>query len=405
MAKFDYVIVGAGSAGCVLANRLSENPNLSICLIEAGGSDWSPFIHIPAGWASNFNNPSVDWGYHTAPEIELNERKIFWPRGKVLGGSSAINGMIYIRGVPLDFAAWEQAGLDAVKDFGLGKADYRVPAEWDLSQQNELIESLVGQGYNAVLVFPGDAVGTNKILGELDDAGIPTAALAGCVEQPTQAKFCFGTDTGHSAYLGTKELIKALGGKGKIAHFTGFLVDPNTTLRINAVEQAVSEAGGGVEIIQVIADIDAYEPADEKINAFMAAQGSEVDGIVTTAWVPAVVAAQALTNMGDKRIKMVGIDHDEVVLKAIKDGYVHGTMLQNPYGQGYIGSYVMDKVRQGCEFKADAPWKSTAQTDQFIDSGTVFVDISDVDTYVMAMRGISLEILETFDSTYLNCPS
>ena len=74
------------------------------------------------------------------------------------------------------FAAWEQAGLDAVKDFGLGKADYRVPAEWDLSQQTELIESLVGQGYNAVLVFPGDAVGTNKILGELDDAGIPTAA-------------------------------------------------------------------------------------------------------------------------------------------------------------------------------------------------------------------------------------
>ena len=79
------------------------------------------------------------------------------------------------------FAAWEQAGLDAVKDFGLGKADYRVPAEWDLSQQNELVESLVGKGYNAVLVFPGDSVGTNKILGELEDAGIPTGALAGAV--------------------------------------------------------------------------------------------------------------------------------------------------------------------------------------------------------------------------------
>ena len=279
------------------------------------------------------------------------------------------------------FAAWEQAGLDAVKDFGLGKADYRVPAEWDLSQQNELIESLVGKGYNAVLVFPGDSVGTNKILGELEEAGIPTGALAGCVEQPTKTRFCFGTDTGHSAYLGTKELIKALGGKGKIAHFTGFLVDPNTTLRIKAVEQAVAEAGGGVEIIQVIADIDAYEPADEKINAFMAAQGSEVDGIVTTAWVPAVVS----------------------VLKAIKDGFVHGTMLQNPYGQGYIGSYIMDKIRTGCSFKSDAPWKSTSQTDQFIDSGTVFVDITDVDTYVMAMRKISLEILETFDSKYLDC--
>ena len=94
-----------------------------------------------------------------------------------------------------------------------------------MSHQNELIESLVGNGYNAVLVFPGDSVGTNKILGELEDNGIPTAALAGCVEQPTQTRFCFGTDTGHSAYLGTKELIKALGGKGKIAHFTG-ISDP-----------------------------------------------------------------------------------------------------------------------------------------------------------------------------------
>ena len=70
-------------------------------------------------------------------------------------------------------------------------------------------------------------------------------------------------------------------------------------------------------------------------------------------------------------------------------------MLQNPYGQGYIGSYVMDKVRQGCEFKSDAPWKSTAQTDQFIDSGTVFVDISDVDTYVMAITYVSTSLIST----------
>jgi len=84
----------------------------------------------------------------------------------------------------------------------------------------------------------------------------------------------------------------------------------------------------------VIADIDAPEPAEEKINAYLAAHANDVEGIVTTAWVPAVVAANALRKLGDKRIQMVGIDHDEVVLKAIKDGFVHGTMLQNPYGQG-----------------------------------------------------------------------
>ena len=110
MQEYDYVIVGAGSAGCVLANRLSANPHTRVCLLEAGGGDKSPLLHVPAGWAATFKNKKFDWSYETEPEAELNNRRIYWPRGKGLGGSSAINGMIYIRGVPLDFAAWEQAG-------------------------------------------------------------------------------------------------------------------------------------------------------------------------------------------------------------------------------------------------------------------------------------------------------
>lgn len=300
------------------------------------------------------------------------------------------------------FAAWADAAAAASEDFGV-EAEYQVPAAWELSQQNELIESLVAQGFNAFLVFPGDASGTNATLGELADFGIPSATLAGCTEQPTPAKFCLGTDVYNSAYLGTKELIDALGGKGKIAHFTGFLVDPNTQLRIDAVQKAADEADG-VEVIQVIADIDAPEPADEKINAFLAAQGDNVDGIVTTAWVPAVVAATALRNLGDKRIKMVGIDHDEVVLDAIKDGFVHGTMLQNPYGQGYIGVYAMDLIRSGCTMKDDAPWQETAQTDRFIDSGTAFVGADEVDTYQEAMIRVTDEIMADFKDSYMDCP-
>ena len=84
-----------------------------------------------------------------------------------------------------------------------------------------------------------------------------------------------GTDTGNSAYLGTKELIKAMGGKGTIAHFTGFLVDPNTQLRIDAVQKAADETNGAVEVVQVIADIDAPQPAEEKINAYLAANAGE----------------------------------------------------------------------------------------------------------------------------------
>jgi len=302
------------------------------------------------------------------------------------------------------FSAWEKAGEDAKKDFNLGAADYRVPQKWELNLQNSLLESLLSQGYNAFLVFPGDPVGSNSTVQELTENGAPVIATAGCLKEPTTALFCFGTDTGNSAYLGTKELIKAMGGKGRIAHFTGFLVDPNTQLRIDAVEKAAKETNGAVSVTQVIADIDAPGPAEEKINAYLAAHASDVDGIVTTAWVPAVVAANALRRIGDKRIKMVGIDHDEVVLKAIKDGFVNGTMLQNPYGQGYIGSYALNRIRNGCKVKKDAPFKTIALTNRFIDSGTVYADASAVDNYVASMQSITKQIFAGFENTYLDCP-
>jgi ribose transport system substrate-binding protein len=302
------------------------------------------------------------------------------------------------------FAAWEQAAADAKRDFGLADDEYKVPPKWELSAQNELIESTVSQGFNAFGIFPGDAVGTNATMQELAGFGVPSIALAGCTKDPTPALFCMGTDVARSAYLGTKELLKALGNKGNIAHFTGFLVDPNTQLRIQAVEKAVAEAGGGAKVVQVIADIDAPQPADEKINAFLAAQGKSVDGIITTAWVPSVVAANSLRNLGDKRIKMVGIDHDEVVLKAIKDGFVDGTMLQNPYGQGYIGSWALNRIRSGCKVKKDAPFKTIALTNRFIDSGTVYADKGAVDNYVGSMQAITKQVFATFEKTYLDCP-
>lgn len=303
------------------------------------------------------------------------------------------------------FAAWEQAGADAARDFGLAAADYRVPQQWELSEQNQLLESLLAQGYNGFLIFPGDPVGTNSIVGELTGEGATVISLAGCLQQPSDDAFCLGTDTGNSAYLGTKELIEAMGGSGRIAHFTGFLVDPNTQLRIDAVQRAADESDGKVEVVQVIADIDAPEPAEERINAFLAAEAANVDGIVTTAWVPAVVSANALRRIGDKRIKMVGIDHDEVVLQAIRDGFVQGTMLQNPYGQGYIGSFAADRLLNGCTVKADAPFGSTALTDNFIDSGTTFVAADGVDDYIVSMQDVTKELMASFEDTYLDCPA
>ncbi|MCM2338731.1 MAG: GMC family oxidoreductase N-terminal domain-containing protein, partial [Lysobacter sp.] len=107
---YDYIIIGAGSAGCVLANRLSEDPDVKVLLLEAGPRDWHPFIHMPAGLAKLVGKKGLNWDYDTAPVPALDNRALWWPRGKVLGGSSSINAMCYVRGVPRDYDEWADAG-------------------------------------------------------------------------------------------------------------------------------------------------------------------------------------------------------------------------------------------------------------------------------------------------------
>ena len=108
--EFDVVVAGGGSAGCVLATRLTENPAITVCLIEAGGRDRNPWIHIPLGFGKLVPNPSVNWGYETEPEPHLDGRRLSWPRGKVLGGSGSINGLVFLRGAPSDYDGWEAQG-------------------------------------------------------------------------------------------------------------------------------------------------------------------------------------------------------------------------------------------------------------------------------------------------------
>ena len=132
----DYIIVGAGSAGCVLAARLSEDPSTRVLLLEAGGKDSNPWIHIPVGYFKTMHDPKTDWRYRTEPEPSLNGRSLDWPRGKVLGGSSSINGLLYVRGQRQDFDHWRQLGNagwsydDVLPYFIKAQDQERGPDEW-----------------------------------------------------------------------------------------------------------------------------------------------------------------------------------------------------------------------------------------------------------------------------------
>jgi choline dehydrogenase len=108
--KVDYVIVGAGTAGCVLASRLTEDPRMRVLLIEAGGRDWNPLIHVPAGFMKLLDHPTLSWQFRAEPDPGTAGRAILYPRGRVLGGSSSINGLIYVRGQPEDYDHWAQLG-------------------------------------------------------------------------------------------------------------------------------------------------------------------------------------------------------------------------------------------------------------------------------------------------------
>ncbi len=110
MAQFDYIIVGAGSAGCVLANRLSEDQSVRVCLLEAGPVDKNPLIHAPFGFSLMAENEKINWCFETVPQQQMNGRRGYQPRGKVLGGSSSVNAMVYARGVPADYDGWAEAG-------------------------------------------------------------------------------------------------------------------------------------------------------------------------------------------------------------------------------------------------------------------------------------------------------
>ncbi|HVF63555.1 MAG TPA: GMC family oxidoreductase N-terminal domain-containing protein, partial [Casimicrobiaceae bacterium] len=156
---YDYVIVGGGTAGCVLANRLSRDPSCQVLLLEAGPADRSPWIHLPIGYGKTMFHDVYNWKFYTDPDPGMDDRRIYWPRGRCLGGSSSINGLIYVRGQPEDYDAWQAAGnrdwgwRDVLPYFVRSEGNSRGASDGhgadgplvcsDIGAKHELIEAII----------------------------------------------------------------------------------------------------------------------------------------------------------------------------------------------------------------------------------------------------------------------
>ena len=301
------------------------------------------------------------------------------------------------------FQPWIAGGKAAAAEFGIGATIFNETGEWDQTKQNAAIDALAAQGYNAFGIFGVSPSDINTTFNNLKAKGFPVGSLASCpggydiVKEPQKnsADFCLSTDTGKAAYLAAKAVITQMGGKGNLVHLTGNAVDANTIRRMDGVKKAIAETGGKVKLLTTITDIDTdLQTATKAVSDLFAAKGKMINGIVTTAYNPAVAATQAVATT-KLPIKVIAIDDDPKILAAISSGTISGTVVQNPWGQGYVGSYVMAALgSKSCTMNTKG---------LYVDSGSFLVTKANVKTYNATRMATSKAILKDFQTKYMTC--
>jgi ribose transport system substrate-binding protein len=257
------------------------------------------------------------------------------------------------------------------------------------------MQALFAKGSRYFTVYPSDANGANALYEELTGQGATIVNFGGSTAEPTPAKFVFATDVRAAAMQATEALIATMGNKGNIINVLEVLEDPNTVLRKAGIEEVVANYPE-VKIIQEISGMKSAEEAVQKVTDAVAANSTTVDGIIATGFTPSVAIAQVLTDYkaqgGDRTIHAVGIDTDAIVLKAIEDGVMDGTISQNPYGQGYLSALALMCMADGYAPKAGV-YK--------VDTGTAFVTTANLATFADDIAKVTAVIKDKLLTDYL----
>ncbi len=253
-------------------------------------------------------------------------------------------------------------------------------------------------GYKAFAIYPVDPAGSKGLFARLHHSGCFVVAYGAQPETGTETPFAVATDTQSAATVATEKLVELMGHKGRILNVLESLTDANTPIRKAAIEAVVAKYPD-VQIIQTVGDVTTEQKAQEKIESALVARGDEVDGVICTGYTTTVAAATLLAEhnrkSGAKFIHCVGLDTDDRVLAAIRNGTMDATLAQNPFGHGYISCALLDLLLKGWQPKAAY---------QFIDSGCLVVTKANVDTFPKDIQAMTAKIVAEMKTKYLNPP-
>jgi len=279
------------------------------------------------------------------------------------------------------------------EDYGV-EVFVQYGTDWAQETENQFIEGLVAQGYNNLIVYPIDITGANSLYEEITAQGVHVVNEGAPTALPTTASATVATDVKAAAMTACEKVIEGLGEEGNILDILELVEDTNTKLRKDGIEEVVANYPD-VKIIQEIAGLTSQEEATEKISNAIAALGNDLDGMITTGYVPTVAASLILSEMENDRIVYVGIDDDPVVLDAIKNGYITGTFEQSPYMHCYIYALYLKFLADGYTPKEDYV---------FIDSGGLIVTKENLDTFLDPLWDEVYAKAETLEKDYFNPP-
>jgi ribose transport system substrate-binding protein len=270
----------------------------------------------------------------------------------------------------------------------------QVGPDWNQDSMNTGVLALVAQGYKYMAAFPSDPSASNGLYAEVVKRGGAVVQYGASSLQPTPAAFAVMTDVGFAAATAAETVFKAVAGKGTVINVLELLEDPNTKIRKDAIDKA-KESYPDIKLVE-IANIRSEQEAIEKIEAAVAANAKEVKGAIVTGFVPTVALAKFLTDYEKKNhvhLNCVGIDDDPIILDAIEQGYLDGSIAQNPYGQGYLAMSIVKFMAEGYKPVKGAPY--------LINAGIVVLNKANVRTYKEDLKKVTEQIKADLTKKYL----